>query len=233
MIDKIAKYSTLAVPYSILVSIFYLFGYWSAFDIDFYSYISVQEIAIRSIAPFIYVGIVSFLGFFTSRDDEKNNKNYSKRINLVILFFALLLCLFIILFVNAYRFLAYSIIFITIITFYFRITKNKLLDNKFVFYLIILLPALSYFYGRTESEKIIKGVEYQKIAFCNNKQFFNINSQENRYIGKISEFLFIYIPSEKSTLVINYNESTPLIISKTAKHGDHKQKATAPTMPSP
>lgn len=214
MTNKIAKYSTLAVPYSIFVSSFYLYGYWDAFEIDFYSYINVQEIAIRSIVPLAHVGIGSFFGFFTNGNRSESGTKLS-RLDILIIILGFVVCLYVITCYSAYRHIAYSIISILCIALFFKFTNNKILNYKHIFYLLIFLPVLSFYYGKTESELIINGANYKNVIFHDIETAIIYKEiKELRYIGKISEYIFLYIPEKKETLVLNYNDSTPLIITK-------------------
>lgn len=214
MTRKIAKYSTLAVPYSIFVSSFYLYGYWDSFEIDFYSYINVQEIAIRSIVPLAHVGIGTFFGFFTNGNRSEFGAKLS-RLDILIIILVFAVCLFVITSYSTYRHIAYSIISILCIAVFFKFTNNRILDYKYIFYLLILLPVLSFYYGKTESELIINGAKYKTVIFSDIEKAKNYKGiKELRYIGKINEYIFLYISERKETLVLNYNDSTPLIITK-------------------
>lgn len=216
MLNNIAKYSSLAIPYSVLISIIHLFGYWSAFDIDFYSYISAQELAIRSIPPFIYVGISSFLGFFCKKSGNNPTNSKIDKIDIILMLLTFLFFCLILIYFNTYRYIVYSIIIFLLIAIYLKFTDNFIIfkESKILFYLLILLPILVYAHGRTESEKIIQGKSYKYFIASSNELLITHIGENKRYVGKIGDYVFIYISSDQSILITELNKITPFVILK-------------------
>lgn len=217
MVNKIAKYSSLAIPYSVLISIIHLFGYWSAFEIDFYSYISAQELAIRSIPPFIYVGLSSFLGFFSSRPQNESIIKKVDKLDIMLMLSTLILSIIILFYFDTYRYIVFSIIIFLLIVTYLKSTDNFAIfkENKMLFYLLIMLPILAYAHGRTESEKIIQGSSYKYFTEeIDEISKTNATDKNKRYIGKIGDYVFIYISSDRSILITELSKLTPFIILK-------------------
>lgn len=211
MINSIKENITLAVPYSIFISSCYLFGYWMSFNIDFYSYISVTELAIYSIFPLFSVGVLSVIGFIVGRtaakcESEKNNSCTNKAtIKPYIVLTALLCILFALSFIMKSTIWLAVMVLTLLPTLYFvnKYTDSATFSRSSVC-LLVMLPIIIHFSGRFNASRIINGEDFVFInnSFTNN---YHANTKEldERYIGKIGEFIFVYKNSNNSVIIQN------------------------------
>jgi hypothetical protein len=83
------------VPYALVTSLLYLFGYWSSFQINILEYVSLPDVIKLAIYPLVIGAILSLLGFYVqvtinfTADPEKAfilvPSKYAKWINWIIL----------------------------------------------------------------------------------------------------------------------------------------------------
>lgn len=211
MINSIKENITLAVPYSIFISSCYLFAYWTSFNIDFYSYISVTELAIYSIFPLFSVGILAVIGFIIGGTAAKcDSENINPCTNKIILkpFIALFFMLFSVFalyyFIKSAAWLATMILTIIPLLYFIKKYADDTTSNKVFICLIVILPIIIYFSGRFNASRIINGEDFLFInnSFTN-KFDTNIKEIDERYIGKIGEFIFVYKKSSNSVIIQN------------------------------
>lgn len=222
MIENIEKYIALAVPYSIFISSCYLFGFWGTFSIDFYSYISVTELAIFSIFPLYSIGIMSGAGFFTgsilSQHSERNSlDNHKFKYGYLYFLVSIFFTIFLLYKINS---LVWILIPSLILVLLLYITRRKpefdiITKNRFIFFTFICMPLLIFFYGKFNSTRIINGESFIYI----NNDVKNENRTDKRYIGKISNYIFLYEKSTDSVIIEDLDNMTPL---KLHRHLDLK-----------
>lgn len=75
-IDNLSKFIALSIPYSVLVSVAHLSGYWGEFDVDVFSYLGTSDILVRAVVPLLVIAIASAIGVgFHSAKKTNNEKN--------------------------------------------------------------------------------------------------------------------------------------------------------------
>jgi hypothetical protein len=57
------KVLALITPYSLLVSLLYLFGYWGSFGINILEYIALSDVLKSAMSPLLYSSLLLFIGF--------------------------------------------------------------------------------------------------------------------------------------------------------------------------
>ena len=60
--ERLSKFIALTVPFSVVISACYLWGYWETFNVDIFSYLTVSDIAVFSVVPLFGMGIFSVIG---------------------------------------------------------------------------------------------------------------------------------------------------------------------------
>src|SRR5207253_7010755 len=63
--EKHVKLLSLITPYAIVVSLLYLFGYWSSFGINILEYVSFPDVLKLAIYPVFLGAVLSTLGIIT------------------------------------------------------------------------------------------------------------------------------------------------------------------------
>ena len=222
-LDDVTKYSTLLIPYSIMISTCYLYGYWNSFSIDFYSYISASELAIRSIAPFFSIGIVSALGFFTQfeRKSEVIEAELSvqfrpTRNEIISLLGIVAISLVLLYLLQSFIVIIFSAIFVFGLILYIKLLIPSFFKlNKAYIYFLIVLPIFSFVDGKLKSTQIINGENFSYFQYkINDNSTCLENDKDQRYIGKLGEFVFIYSKSKNSVIIHEFKKTTPLILLK-------------------
>lgn len=223
MISKITNYSALLIPYAIIISTCNLYGYWDSFNIEFYSYITASELATRSISPFFSVGIISALGFFTQFGNNAGNieeevtiscKPTKNEIIVLVIIGTISLILYFLLPSFTIIILAAILTFGLII--YIKLFIPNLFKlNKIYIFLIIVLPIFSFIDGKLKSSQIIKGEIYTYLQYKTNDRLKIIGeNKDQKYIGKLGEFIFIYSSADKSVTIHEFKKLTPLLLLK-------------------
>lgn len=231
MTDNLSKLS-LALPFALIVSAFYLYGYWYTFSVDFYSYISVSEMAITSIIPLMFVGVTTILGIAfgqwkIKKDGEKPESELIINIKQQKWFtrifnkrripdIAFVVCAIITLFFGGnYKWLLIPIIIAIpfgfgVITGDF-VKREVIKENISLIFLIIYPPSLSFGYGKMKALNVIDGVDFKYVI--SKDVISNCDEKLNqRYIGKIGDYLFIYDAKNEIVKIDEFNKNIPLTL---------------------
>ena len=169
MENNYSKVVYLGTPYAFAISLAYLFGYWSTFDINILEYISFSEVIKLSLYPLVASLLFFVLGLLygglkaaESIEIKKDKNNGHRRlINLVLIFCAIIL----ILLDRCYVWLivAYLCSFLLCIILDNDIWFEAIFPNfppklkSAVQNILIFLPFLAFAYGKIDGEHIIIG----------------------------------------------------------------------------
>ncbi len=232
MLEKLSKVMALIVPYFIVVSLSYQVGFWGTFGIDFYSYITASDIISLSIYPLFLITTIVTLLFYVYIKYMLLRKKYKniqgRKINIIndVGFYSILFFLIILFFlfksISWYIFLCISLLIITeVLSNFFEYIyvlyeseDVKKINMKFSIFIILLFVFVSSFsIGRIRSNSIINNESYRYVAgYYYDKK--NIKEIDQRYIGKIDKYIFMYIRDNNSVVIDNIENMTPFEIRR-------------------
>jgi hypothetical protein len=210
MIDRISKILLLIPPYSILIAVCYLNGYWGSFHIDIFSYLTASDIALYAISPMLGVGFILLISILLAHLDDVRNTHTGNNISikeLIIYAMTLLFIIFFTLFSWSAFYIITPILFSLIMA--FSLAKSGIFDSYipllrnriFVLFVLTLFPFESYGYGVKQAMMIKNGEEYTYIS--RPIKDLNSNRIDNvRYLGKAGSLFIFYIIGADEVLLM-------------------------------
>lgn len=190
--SRLKNLTFLVLPYLGVCAILYHLAYWSTFNINALSYLSLSNILVSSIYPIVTSVASSFLGIIasylfpqkkTSREGEQNTifDKIRDSKSAIILLIALWLFLIIYIHRNGHVERWFMWTYLVAIVPYFYIEQNTLIpyikDDRtrlFFTWMLILLPIFSYSTGKYNSEKIFRNISFR---------YTLKNEQKLKYLG--------------------------------------------------
>ena len=211
--EQLQKHLAYIIPFSILISLCYMQGYWGTFDIEYYSFVTTSEIAMIAIAPMIYVGISSIAGilFGAITDDTDKSKNKISTIMHFIMKLSFIIAVIIIIYFNASaRWLIIPPLagLITLLLY----IKSSLFNEDFwqnkktLLLIVFLLPPESFGYGKHKAIQLINGDNFLYVINEN----IPVPTKAARYLGKIGGQVFMFNPTTSTITIQNIDASLPL-----------------------
>ncbi len=229
------KVTYFATGYGFVVSISYLFGYWSTFGINILEYIKVSDVFKISIYPVITsiglsIAAMIFGGFIRHWSEEPKVKKSEKLKYLekwteriykyqVLIFTCLLMCY------ALYKrdwflfwpfFALFSSLLITnILTKYKAEIVIKLIPfpgfEGFILWILIAVPFLAFSHGKLQSLRLRKGDNcfYVNISTLNDKELFQ-DQKRLKYIGVGGDFMF-FLSEDNEKLYILEHSKIPVL----------------------
>lgn len=210
---KLQKIITLLPPYSLIVSLLYLFGFWGTFNIDVLEYISLSDVIKSALYPLTYSSIFIVLGvaignvFNTSlvKAMPVGDGQYLPIAKYIRWLFRLLelilviLALYVIFFeVGNTRWhtvavlLSFTLVRIVVnADFASECIKNKQ-ERDFIVIILSIILLNSYGWGAKQAERVTSSEQVIKI---------NGKKSEKKYIGWAGDFLILW-DSSKSTVSV-------------------------------
>jgi hypothetical protein len=220
--ESFSKLAFLVLPFSVVVSACYLWGYWGTFNFDVFSYISISEITVLSAVPLVGAGIATIIGvgfgFLVSKLEEKSEESDGEKPstlkrNLTLLDgFVLAYILYALFFGGASKWLFIPVLFATFVTILFIIVmvlsddkkdRKKVSKNIFaILFVIVLVPSHAFGYGKYSALRIKEGLSY-KYMVENNKI---IGSADLRYLGKVGNSIILYQAIDNEIILLQRSD---------------------------
>lgn len=219
------------VPYALATSLLYLFGYWSAFQINILEYVSLPDVIKLAIYPLVIGALLSLFGFclnvmtthlIHSGDPEKAfiliPHKYARWINWIVLF----LILGILVFKRTgswYVTAGFSLAFLIS----FNFVGAKKLKNyvphpsarKIILFSVSIVLFTSYGRGKENAELILNGKRYKTIstsvfkekgtAVLNDKKLLE-GLDKLKYVGTAGDYFFFISMDNSRTFVAKYSD---------------------------
>ncbi len=222
---------SLIVPYGIIVSSLYLFGYWSAFDINVFHYAALSDVIKLAIYPVFIGAVLSLSGFFIQAllrghffetEPEKVFIILSKRF---VTWSTIAATTFMVIFVSLRRD-GFSLVIAGLLLSYivnvntgdFTLLKPfipNLVLRKFATYALVVVLFSSFGRGREDAEKVLigKGIKTVSTAIFKGKGTDAFKSKgllekysSLKYVGAAGDFFFFITPDNTETIVAKYED---------------------------
>ena len=162
--EKISALSILALPFSVIISVCYLVGYWGTFNIDIFSYLTASDLLVLSAIPWIGIGVASIIGlgigkathqFEESTKESEDGKIIALRKGIKISdWFLIIVIVIIVIFGGPEKWLILPALFALLVTalIFFggiiKIDQSNLRTQLLVTLIVILLPFQAFGYGK-------------------------------------------------------------------------------------
>lgn len=220
-----------ATSYGFVVSMLYLFGYWSTFDINILEYIKISDVIKISIFPIITSVGITIIGFivgdFVIRWGDKPNvqkSKISKRIDKWTNF--ILKSAFI---VSNIFFIAYTlynrdwIVFCTLFSLispmvadYILVTYKAEMVKKLIpfpgyeyiiLYIFLTILSLAFGYGKVRSLSILEtgSCFYMNVSIFKEKELFQ-DQKRLKYLGMGGDFMFFLSEDNTKTYILEHSK---------------------------
>jgi len=237
-IDNLSKFIALSIPYSVLVSVAHLSGYWGEFDVDVFSYLGTSDILVRAVVPLLGIAIASAIGVGfhsakklivekigeskkapTSTDEAAPEKRSSRAAGFYAGFVIAALVMG-----GAIKWLVVPAIFAIVATLFLvawnYLDKNHRIisENTSLIFLAILIVFQAYGYGKYTAINIKDGVSYKYISSGPNSLVGNEN-KNIRYLGKVADY-FVFYKASSGEQVVMSSSSVGAITLKKFPSGD-------------
>ena len=210
---QLQKHLAYIIPFSILISLCYMQGYWGTFCIEYYSFVTTSEIAMIAIVPMVYVGISSIAGILigeTTYDSDKYKNKFATIMYFIMKISFIIATILIMYFNPSARWLIIPPVAGLIILLLY--IKSSLFNedfwqkNKTLLFIIFLLPPESFGYGKHKAIQLINGDNFLYVV---NKNVSD-PKKATRYLGKIGEHIFMINPKTSAITIQNIDASLPL-----------------------
>lgn len=205
--------------YSISIGSIYLWAYWSHFDVNILEYIAVSDIIKFTAFPVLYIAIIVGISVLIMRPHFTRSSplNNTDQIHPVVILLALLA---VILFLGGLVYLSKKMLWIAlslVVSFPFVLLANRsnLLREtlgesslrRVALYFLVLLPFLTWGYGRTAATNITTGRHFTYLI--SNSSSYPASAalhDRPRLIGIAGGNIFVFIPDRQSILVSKMKE---------------------------
>lgn len=224
-----------ATSYGFVVSMLYLFGYWSTFDINILEYIKISDvikIAIYPIITSVGFAIIGFIaGHFVGRWSNEPNVQKSEKLKklekwteFIFKYYFMVINIFII---SYFLYMRMWIVFWPLISiicpavtsymlFKYKVELVKKLipfPNYELFILLIFLSilSLSFGYGKFRSHSILEGYKsfYINVSIFKDKELFQ-DQKRLKYLGLGGDFMF-FLSEDNTKIYILETSKIPIL----------------------
>lgn len=233
------EYTFLGFTLSLVASYFGCSGYFSYFNVDISSYLTIQDLTMIFtkyiwlsgmfvlLTMYFFYWLIYKVKLENSWLDKTIGKTRIKRAAiLVFLFWALIITLSIVsakllgVFSAFIGYLYFIMITVAFITWGFSAVKNKNKLSEFSFkeaitlimILVLFVVTVPFIFGLIFADNSSK--DYIKVTFENGESINTTNSDDQIYIGKTSNYFFIYSNITESTSVYPLNSFKKLEVLK-------------------
>lgn len=203
MSEKYKWYFSAAIPFSMLVAVCYLSGYWWAFGIDIFSYINASDLMLSAAVFLVGIGFASGIGVLLGviHSNKLDSLDYSTVRGKVYKVFSTLFdwslagFMVFVLITGGERIWLIAPLSLTMGVLII-IKKTGLLDeflsekrhiNYVLMFIAVYFPAQAFAYGRLEAVKVLGGTEFKAVSGVTGLQ-----DKDIRYIGKAGTHFFFW-----------------------------------------
>ncbi len=232
-IDNLSKFIALSIPYSVLVSVAHLSGYWGEFDVDVFSYLGTSDILVRAVVPMLGIAIASAIGvgFSSAKELIVKKIGKSKKVETStdlatpekkpsrVIGFYTGFTLTAIVMGGAVKWLVIPVIFAVIVTIFliawnYLDKKHRIIsDNTSLIFLAVLVVFQAYGYGKYTAINIKDGVSYKYVSSGPDSLVDNEN-KNIRYLGKIADYFVFYKANSGEQIVISLSTAGSITLRK-------------------
>jgi hypothetical protein len=225
-LEQLSKYSFLAIPFAVVTSVCYQWGYWGEFHIDIFSYLTPSEILVLASVPLLGISFFSLIGFLiaeaaytfeinTAKNSHKNIVPIKKGIKAFDLF-----CVFVLVIILFFGgtdkwiyiplFIGLIIIGLIFLIVFFQGGRLPSKKDFLVITICTLLPFQAFGYAKHKALQVKQGEEYKYFT----SDIPSIDTEQNplRYIGKTSSKVFFYSPETEEVFVFDISQLEPMKI---------------------
>lgn len=237
MPDKsFTKILSLTAPYGVLIAILYLLGFWGAFHLNIFEFLSLSDLLMLSIKPLLssffplLIGVASAKILLPSLPPGGGNDTTVGRFGLKHwrYFLGLLFIISIIPIIFSNNPLIWRVAFILIIfplstllthfDYFIELIPNPS-ARAIILMLLLYFPGHSFIEGRLNANAILEGnAEYIVDAQASNILFDAEKFGPLSYIGYVAGRYILYDNSFKKTIFVNANSKELLVL----KHNPNK-----------
>ena len=231
--ERVGTYLYFLSLYFVTVAVLYLWGYWSAFNINILEYLTLADIVKSTAFPIASAfGLVTLgvaFGHLTMRDvpPPRDGRSWSKIRKVVceyphqILAFYILITVAILIFGPIYKW--YVLPPLLAIPPYLLASKQEILstiiveqhDRSIVLMLLAVLPTFAFGTGRMNAQYIIDGDRFDYVL----SPIEQIQVPENaeptkrlRFVGHAGDFLFFFEPVTSGLAISKTNNGQTLVL---------------------
>ena len=226
MANNYSKAVYLATPYAFVISLAYLFGYWSTFDINILEYISFADVIKLSLYPLV-ASLLFFVfgmiyGTLKSESVKEVKKEHEKDKRTWLLLLILLGIIFIALdrynlwFIGAYLFAQLLIILLDK-----HVSFDELIPNfppkvkSTIKNILVLLPLLAFASGKIHGKHILIGhnTRFVSASILKENKLFN-GKEKLKFLGLAGDYVFFLSGDNTRCFIIRAEEIPVLELSK-------------------
>jgi len=224
-----------ATSYGFVVSMLYLFGYWSTFDINILEYIKISDVIKIAIYPIITSVGFAIIGFITghfvgrwSNEQNVQKSQISKKIDkwtnfiyksafIVINIFSISYSLYMHMWIVLWP--LFAIICPTVTSYILVKYKMELLKKlipfrgyePFILLIFIAFLSLAFGYGKFRSHSILEGYKsfYINVSIFKDKELFQ-DQKRLKYLGLGGDFMF-FLSEDNTKIYILEPSKIPIL----------------------
>lgn len=216
------------VPYALVTSLLYLFGYWSSFQINILEYVSLPDVIKLAIYPLVIGALISLVGFYVqvtmtfTADPEKAfilvPSKFARWLNWVIL----LLIFGIVLFKRTGSwYVTAGFLLASLVSFNF-VGSDKLKNyiphpsaRKVILFSVSVILFTSYGRGKENADLILSGKRYKTVSTSVFKEKGSVNFDDKKllegldklkYVGTAGDYFFFISMDNSRTFVAKYSD---------------------------
>ncbi len=222
MVNNYSKAVYFATPYAFTISLAYLFGYWSTFDINILEYISFTDVIKLSLYPLV-VSLLSFIvGVIYStvqqevlKETTKERRKY-KRIYLLL---AISLGIIIVVADRYYLWFIGAVLFAILFSILLdRVISLDKLFPKFspnirhtIIFLLISLPLLAFASGKIDGKHIIIGhnTRFAKASILKENKLLS-DQEKLKFVGLAGKYV-LFLSEDNSMCFITTSQQIPIL----------------------
>ncbi len=227
MVNNYSKAVYLATPYAFAISLAYLFGYWSTFDINILEYVSFADVIKLSLYPLVASLLFSVFGMIygslkpgsVKEAKRESGKNTRACILLLILLGIILIALdrYNLWFIGAYVF------FLLLINLIYKedVSIDELFPNypqkvkSTIINILISLPLLAYASGKIDGKHIIIGYKTRFVNASILKENKLLTAKEKlKFLGLAGDYIFFLSEDNARCFIIRAEEIPVLELSE-------------------
>jgi ABC-type multidrug transport system fused ATPase/permease subunit len=252
--QPIKKFIGLITIISFITSVGYLFAYWFTFGVNVFEFIDISNIIAHSVFPLLIglvCSLISFVFYYSLITYIKDLISSIKKLipnieNLISsitfehqvkFFVAIVVIMFVISVVMTFFYYIFTISIPPFIAYfaacYFTTRTDlgkehipKTMVRILLFFFIIFLPLEGAAYGRIKAKSIKRGDIYLYVDEISvNEKVRKLSDDKVRYIGKLGDYFFFLLPSDKSIYIASKEEIKPFVLKRfDAWEGKEKDK---------
>lgn len=216
---------SVSLPFSVVIAVCYLSGYWWTFGIDIFSHIDASDLIMASAVPLISIGFASVIGvligilYAETKSEDYNDTLKGKFFSFGSIIFDVLAVTTILgtlIFGGDQKWKVIPVILTLLILSLVRQTgllkpliKNYTHLSYIIVFVALYLPIQAYSYGKLKALNVISGKDFQQVYL---PDFDEVSGY--RFVGVAGDRLFLWDTEKESYHILNLGNYQHLIINK-------------------